>query len=767
MANPTSRVIKGAIILCFMFLVLLQKQELVRASGIADETERLAERVKSIGDAFMQQSFELRLKYEYYGSWSSDADRENLYNLAKKASDDLQVISKVQQSLKTKIESYQEPDWEDKYGVTGLWRKLTSDIFAASFSKSHIDFYLALASDQQGKNRVLHDILTQIDSLGKVSRSAELKFLEAKATAELAKTELAYMPAAIYQLDALAASIDIPESIRFKASIEKIKLTGKIEKDKLDELLNKLAASRCRDEMELVLSLAFLQRKNDSEAFEKIVQKWPQAEEFLASRILPDISDRIAQQQQITHISTFEAELAALAAWKNNTQKYARLLDKLTTVEKFQTPLILYVAGLAYAESSPVKSIDFLIRAGRLQQLHKDSRLNVEPDKIAERAARLAYNLFVTDSSKCMLAIKTFENYSDTAGDKIDSEMEYLYSLILNNCGQTEKARQLLQKITDRPAAGAAIPWRNRARLDLIIKTILQNPADTIAKTALLEQLNNLIADCPPDDESQAELRTEAVNMYCQLLLESKDTSCAQKVLDVLSDSETAGPSLYLFKSEALLYLDKIDESAQVLLDVNDPNCAGFYEHSMELLAQVCGEIDLLQTREENFPQIIRNCEKIAQVCYDCFDDQQKQQAGMYLAEIIIFSAENRETKLSQAGRLLSSLAKNSKGDNLDLLVCQARLLTEQGNFEEAAKLWAKICKSLEARLSSSEQHSNRWWTAKFYELYCGAKTQKISQENILHSIEVLENSFANIPLLWTEKLRLLKQQCSGKGGKK
>jgi hypothetical protein len=51
-----------------------------------------------------------------------------------------------------------------------------------------------------------------------------------------------------------------------------------------------------------------------------------------------------------------------------------------------------------------------------------------------------------------------------------------------------------------------------------------------------------------------------------------------------------------------------------------------------------------------------------------------------------------------------------------------------------------------------------RWWRAKFFELYCWSKMAGTKKEDLLHTIEILENSYTNIPNLWSEKLNGLKQ---------
>ena len=92
------------------------------------------------------------------------------------------------------------------------------------------------------KTKYCVDILTRMDPLDKSVRSADAKLLKAKTTAQLARTELAYKPSAIYQLNSLAADRDIPEPIRFRAAIEKISFLGSTDPEKVDELLKKLDA---------------------------------------------------------------------------------------------------------------------------------------------------------------------------------------------------------------------------------------------------------------------------------------------------------------------------------------------------------------------------------------------------------------------------------------------------------------------------------------------------------------------------------------------
>jgi len=602
----------------------------------------------------------------------------------------------------------------------------------------------------------------QIISLDTAHSSANSQLLRAKILA-LAQIDSAWQILAIDILNSLMARSSVPDAIYFRAAIERIKLfsIGKLEA--INSLAHKLSQSSCNNDFELILSLAFLQRQYNPQGFEKTVQTWPQIEDFLGSLILSDLANRIAQRQpteQYLHqISIFEAELAAQAAWKNKTKEYKTLLGCLLGEEKFQTPLILYVAAIAFADSSPTEAVNLLIKASTLQSAiggQKSDRLNIEANEIARQAAQLAYGFYNQDPAYCRLVIEAFENYRTIAAEKIDEETEYLYTVILNDCGQDEKSKILLDKIASRPAGR----WRNRAKLDLITAAIRQSRSESREKhSELLKQLDDLIKDCRRD-EDDSRLRTEVITVYCQLLLESKDKASAQKVLDVLTDVEIAtDPNLSVLKSNALRQLGRLDESAECLCELVNSN-SGKYAEAMELLSEIIDTIDYYQAKLDSFPKMVKDCYKLACYCRDCAGPGDSQRAALMVAEITVFATAKRSEELSRVDKLLNDLGRDTSGNNVHLLRCRARLLTAQNKFADAARLWARIANIRKNKSRETARRTWKWWRAKFYELDCFAKIPQTEKKDILHTIEVLENSFTDIPPLWAEKLNLLKQRC-------
>ena len=231
----------------------------------AKDISQLAEQAEIAIDTFMQESFGLRMRHEFNGKFTNQKDRVKLQKIAKKASDNLEKIAQKQTKL----------------GLTGLWRKLAAELYMTDLSRCEVDYYLGLGAEQPQKKAILHKIMARLESLQKSYNTSYSQFLKAKTLALLARTDPSYKQSAQKEFDILMSYSEMNCSTAFRTEIEKIKLFGPTEVGQLDILAEELAQSSCADDLELILSLAFVQRRYESANFEKIVRLWPQAEDFL------------------------------------------------------------------------------------------------------------------------------------------------------------------------------------------------------------------------------------------------------------------------------------------------------------------------------------------------------------------------------------------------------------------------------------------------------------------------------------------------------
>ncbi|MHC4544093.1 MAG: hypothetical protein ACYTDW_05985, partial [Planctomycetota bacterium] len=279
--------------LAFGFSLFALSASSANAIPTAEDINSLAEKARQTTDTFIQKSFQLRMAYEYSGKFLTRRVKKQLNTLAIRAGDQLLAIEANQRKIKQQIEDYQGDDWDDRYGSTGLWRKLSADLYITAEYKGQIDFYLALTARQPQRNKILHKILTQIDVSDTTYHSAELQLLRARIYSLLSRTDSSYRPLATQEFNLLMIRSDMRHSTTFRIAIERIRLFGPTVPDELNTLAENIAKSRCKDDIELILSLAFLQRRYEPESLKKTVQIWPQIEDFLGSLALSDLSNRI------------------------------------------------------------------------------------------------------------------------------------------------------------------------------------------------------------------------------------------------------------------------------------------------------------------------------------------------------------------------------------------------------------------------------------------------------------------------------------------
>ncbi len=741
----------------------------------AEDINSLSDKSQKIYDDFLRQSFELRLKYEFNNKLIDKADGEKLYKIAKTASDKLAGIEQEQKKLKQIIEDYESDDWDARYGSTGLWKKLSSRLNTTVLSKSEVDFFAAVSASQRQKAvDSCHKIIDRLDSLEEIHDSAYLHFIKARVYALLAKDDLLYRPLAKMEFNRLSERSDMEQALAFRIEIERIKLPGETENNRLDIIEKELANSKCADDIELILSLAFLQRNlGRNKSYEKILKQQPQAQDYVGSLLFSILAPKMSEEEQFTRIlqdiTVFEAELVAKFLWKSETGQHADLLQNIAALEKFQTPLILYVTATKTADSEPAETIELLIKASKLQKQKKSESLDIEAEQIAEQAAQFAYEMYMKGSIDCRNILDAFENYNDISGRDSNTailavltragspcyKLQYYYVSVLRDCNSPEKSKQVLQDLANEDKGY----WSSRAKLDLIKQNIETYRSEgKVVFDELLSKLKSLIADCNSEDKEFRQLKAEAIAIYCGLLLERSDEKSAQQVLSILTKDNIDDPNLYAFKSTALQRLRHLLQSAEYLLKACQQDSCRYTHQAMSLLSEIIENIDTLQVQQDRFLQAAGNCRRLAQICFGCLEDLQ---AGLFLVETSVFAANKNDDKLAEIEKLLDSLTTEDNEQNIDIIRCRARLFTEQKKYQDAAKLWSQICKSRQEKDFYSNSRSFQWWRAKYYELLCWSKLPKTEKQQVLHTIEVLENTFNDIPLLWAEKLKSLKQKCS------
>lgn len=730
------------------------------AEGVpaVEDVNRLAESATRIIADFMRDSFYLRMRYEYYGRFETEGDREALLKLASKAADDLQQIARQQHELKEWIENYQGDDWEARFGSTGLWRKLAAQLYRTELAICEVRYCHALACEQPERSlpaaagELLEQILTQIDSLKQSHQSSAAELIEARVLSLLARGDAAYRDSAISKLDKFNLHSDVVGPVT--AQIERIKLTGEATGEQMESLLGALGQNRRAGDIEMIVSVMLLQRKYDANGFGKSVRKFAEAQEIIGNLILSDIQSKEAGQD-LEDISVTDAELAAVAALTAGAVKYKDVLERLLSIDRFRTAAVVYAATVAISQSKPAEAVNLLIEASRLRGQDEDSVLGIPADEIAKQAAELGCRIFLADRSNCEPAVEAIESYRQMAGEKVDANMQYTQAEALDQCGQSEEAVQLLREIAETSGGYE----RDRTTLELL--TIqLREAKQTAQQDLLLGQLREFILNCRGRDKEQRGLRCSAMNIYCEILLGREDANAAEDVLSVLGESldaaeQTPGFTYDYFRALALQKSGRLEEAVERMSKAVMFDSGSMSPQVTALLGDVVERIEKWQNDAKDFEKMLVAGAELVE-----FADKllKGRTTALLRAEIDMFGANTAESRLDEIDELLDGMVEQT---DVRWLRCKARLLARQNQFEQAAATWAQIAQLRRNDVAGPGGRSWEWWRAKYYEIWCLSRSKDFARADICHLIDVLENSYSAIPDLWAKKLAALKKQCA------
>ena len=141
-------------------------------------------------------------------------------------------------------------------------------------------------------------------------------------------------------------------------------------------------------------------------------------------------------------------------------------------------------------------------------------------------------------------------------------------------------------------------------------------------------------------------------------------------------------------------------------------------------------------------------CYMLACMLSDCGDKDLALQGELLKIEYGIIAGRDIE----QLGDVLEGI----DGDSLPKLRCTARLLQAKGDYAEAAQAWEKIYTSLQQNENPETCHAR--WQGKYYQLLCVSKLGDTEKHDIIHAVEILQNSYDDIPPFWAKKLNELKE---------
>ena len=746
------------LIILFLACMACAPAALWAVEGLPDasDIQETADEADAAYADFMRQSMEIRLGYLYGGGFSGDAHRRRMTTLAADAAAGLERICRRQEQVRSAIEAYEGPAWDQLYGQTGLWRRIYADCRKSRLLKCRVDLHGAAADDDAQRARTARDVLSRLENVAEQGADPDAQLLRAEALwLTGGQTEQAQ---AEHITDAILARDDIGEPLRCRTIVVRLRLFGRIAASDFRRVVQAVDGGVCADDFELSVQTAFLElRLNRPERgglLAKTGAKWPQARDVMGRAILTWLDCQHAagklDADTIDRRTPIEISLALKAAHHSDAAQFRQVLEKICAAEQFATPLALFVYAEACQEAEPATAIRCYVRAATAQEESPDSDLEPGAAEIARRAAQLAYKLFYEDNRYLDTARLAMGYYCRMAGADVDEQLEYLYSKVLREAPPADQWRPLCEAIAAKGGLFSA-----DAQLDLIAAQ-LEEPQDNANVPTAAERIEALIASLDDTDAHRQGVKRQATALYCKLLLERNGGGDVQKALEMLERPSTGQEwTLHVLKATALDKAARTEEAVAVLAGARDTLTCEAAAAVYSVLVHAVDEIELYQSRQNDFGAFADRCRWLAAFCVDCADAQGRPHVELMAAEIVL-CAGGPESRLTEIDQVLNGLPGELKA-SIGWLRCRARLLMLRGKYEEAFTVWAELRSRLDETTAADQGRTWAWWRAKYYELSCFLQAGEDRGTKVAHAVEVLEGTFGDIPPIWAEKLAALK----------
>ncbi len=656
----------------------------------------------------------LRLIFEYNPDFSEPNATGKLASLLEQANDELVRVKTAQEKLKKQIEDYEGADWDARYGQTGLWERVEADLYATTVEECIVDCYLA--EMREDREKILQEALGHIDGAVAVYDVAVVRAVRAKILAGLSELGEGTRQAAVKEAEETIARDDAAETVKLEMEILKARLEG--DAAGLGQLAGRIADAKDDTGELMMAALSAARATQDNGLLDMLLRKFAEMRDFVGERTLAYVGRCVAEGTE-PQVFAAEAGVAAIAA-RGQREKYYEALEYMAGREDWQSAAVLYAAGAAVAEVEAQKAFEMLVTASRLQSENTDERLGIDAKGMAEQAAQVAYQGWGQKRVDAKGAIEAFDNYARLAEEGMGDGLRGRYAELIEAGAEDVNDVQLYGE------------WQYRARL--------------VRGAASERELAEVIEECRKLGYGQ--IRGDAAAAYCALLLQSQNNGAGEKVLKVCSENEdvvTAGMKAH--KAVALAQLRRVDEAVGCIADVDDFEYA---PQAAEVLDKVAERLEELMERQD-WTQLAADCNSIAEFCRRFIVQESRPPV---LAEIVLVCDPNEKRGLARAEKLL---AETPAGETIVHIRCRARVLAAKRKYIQAAGLWAQIADTLKPETENARTW--QWWRAKCYELGCSAKAENANKPAIAHAVDVLENSFDDIPEFWSRRLTAMKYE--------
>ncbi len=459
----------------------------------ANEIRNLGQQSLLVYDNFLESNWPKIVHYNSCGKFFNPANSHQLFQQSNKLKDSLQIINNRQQTIQHLIANYNKPDWDKRFGRTNIWRQLKLDIYLSSLMICYSDYFSALVSKPNKRNKIATTALIKLKQLQKKNTTAKDKLLESKFSSLLGNNILAVKLA----LEIIKDST-VSDEIFWQAILQKLAIENSGRKnihcENIEKIVNQFIQSDLTNNFQLWLKLSLLQRDCNSHNFEPLIKKWPQLSSIVGKIIFTDLEHD--HDQDLNKFNNFDIRLVATVCLDLQPETYCDLIDKLLKIEKFQSVELFLAKAATMRDIDQLRYAEFLIDAAICYRNQADCLLAVDMNSIAQEAVKISCYIFnhsdqTTDKNNPtrLRAIAIIDNYNQIT-DSCDLPMVLAHGIMLKKIGKSKESQNIFNQL----AGSGDRNISNRAKTFLALIELAQfkestNPLTIYRQQSLLNQL--------------------------------------------------------------------------------------------------------------------------------------------------------------------------------------------------------------------------------------------------------------------------------------
>jgi hypothetical protein len=647
---------------------------------------------------FEDKAFLPLIDYYFHSGFSGNNSREELYRLTVEYENLLKNIYSEQSDYKKRIEEYHGENWDLLYGKNALWRKFDSLVNQTSYLIANCLFHRALCVEGEEFDRLSTSILQRCEAITGGVNGLYRDMLEARVYMLMREADEGSYDMIFKRLERVEMEMTADTELYYQMWLCRLELLKPFSVTQLNRIVDNFKGSAQQNNPLIAMRLAFLQRQvGESGLLQTSLEKWPPLADVVASMLYEQTRKRLSEKKATEYISSLTHFERQLLAWFSlKEQNYE--LDKL-------------IASFGVGKEKADRVLSYVAAVKTAQenpQIAVDSVLNAlsKPaytGKIFSGITDLqvltvgvkAGFVLLEDEDYTEKVVNLFNRYKELAGENAQPSLVFAYAAKLQKI-RPGRAHELLTEIYEDGGE-----YADKALFELLV-------ADFNNDEDISERIQPLYERVKKTDKAFV---TDVTDLYCRYLGSVGRSPRALQLLREGYEDEMefhSGCGLYVLEK----FLERAEEYIQ--------------QDGKAVLDNALFVARRINMDQEKLPSIRLVFIETASLAS--------------LSEAVIGEMPEYQDQFST---LLFSRAK-------------ARYLSVKGEYFEAAFIWGKIAKSL---FASDPVPQWRWQRAKFYQIECSGKSEEVDDEELLHSIEVLQADSNWHQGYWARRLEAIKPE--------